>query len=370
MGTSKGSYKCPCGYETKEKGHMRRHINRKNPCEPNKKTRIDIETTFSGQKRIQEDISHLNSEEKKERFLKQCLNNTTKLHTLGNMTVNQLARKILGCIKNSTNRRKHEDVLWNVDDIVEILQKNKEYIIHDTILGSLIFPIILTNGYHNTPSFDRINDKKGYSIDNIEVRPHFLNTSFGKLTTQYLKDIVYIREQLQNENELINISKNINLKHSNNFFYYLAKCAKKSNNKTNRRKFEFDSLHECMVFYIKQYIKQGGRCAYSNIPIYPEIGHRFKISPERIDPRKNYSEDNLILITVGLNGPPSGQFLNKNLTEEQREIALESAKFNQEYWDKCTKMTPEIYKKCEESRIYGKQILLENLNNEIKKLIF
>ena len=41
----------------------------------------------------------------------------------------------------------------------------------------------MKSGYHNTASFDRIDDSLAYTEDNIEIRPHFLNTPF-KLTTQ------------------------------------------------------------------------------------------------------------------------------------------------------------------------------------------
>ncbi len=368
MGVVEGIYRCLCGFESVEKSHMNRHLNRKTPC-AYRDSVPDSDATFYGEKRKQEDISHLTTEEKKERFLKQCLNNTTKLHMVGNMTIKQLSRKILGCMKDSTHRRKHGDVLWNEDDILKILEANKHYIVPDTILGDIIFPMTLTNGYHNTPSFDRINNDLGYFIENVEVRPHFLNTTH-KLTTAHIKNIIHDREQKQNENELINISRNINLEHKYdiNFFYYLAKSIKRCyNKKHNRRIFDFESLEECMIFLIKQYIKQGGRCVYSNIPIYPETNHEYKISPERIHPGKNYSKDNLILITVGLNGPPSGQFLNKNLTDEQRETAIESAKFNSEYWNKCTKITPELSKKIEDLHKYGEKILTNNLNVEIRK---
>ena len=368
MGVLKGIYRCPCGYETKELGHMRRHLNKQKLCNFNKNRMLNVDDLFFGEKRITEDLSHLTVEEKHKRLLQQCLNNTTKYHMLGNMTIEQLAKKIIACMKDSTHRRDHEDVLWTKEDMVKILEDNKIYIISDTILGNLEFPMMLTNGYHNTVSFDRINNNIGYSKNNIEIRPRFLNTTY-KLTTQDIKNLVEIREQKQNLQELINISKNINLVCNNsNFFYKLAKGAKEgcSRSKEKHKTFDFINIKECVLFLIKKFIEQGGRCAYSNIPIYPEASHKFKISPERIDPTKGYSSYNITLIVVGLNGPLSGQYLNKNLTEEERQVALEAGKFNQEYWDTCTKMTPDIRLRCEESRNFGCKILLENLNNKIQ----
>ena len=145
----------------------------------------------------------------------------------------------------------------------------------------------------------------------------------------------------------------------------MANSAKRNclKSKENHKTFDFKTVKEGAIFLIKKYIEQGGRCAYTNIPIYPEVNNCYKISPERVNPTKGYSEDNIILIVVGLNGRLSGQYLNKNISEEQKQLALEAGKFNQEYWDTCTKMTIEIKKHCNEAREYGKQILLANLNN-------
>jgi hypothetical protein len=170
---------------------------------------------------------------------------------------------------------------------------------------------------------------------------------------------------------LLHIANNINQFDSKNFFYKLAtsiisscKCAKKK-----IKNFEFNGNMECALFLIKKYIDQGGRCAYSNVPIYPKIRHMYKLSPERINPTGPYSTDNVVLIVVGLNGQPSGQFLNNHLNDEERLKALKLGKFNQEYWNSCTKIDSEINKKCQDVKNYGKQILLNNLNDEMKNIL-
>ena len=109
-----------------------------------------------------------------------------------------------------------------------------------------------------------------------------------------------------------------------------------------------------MQFLVKEdltnlYLNQGGRCLYSYTPIYPMANHKYKISVERIDPRKNYNRENTVLVTIGLNGRPCGQFLNKSISSEQREIALANGTFNQIYWDKCTKLTGDIRIECEDA---------------------
>ena len=185
--------------------------------------------------------------------------------------------------------------------------------------------MMLTNGYHNSASFDRIRDDDEYREDNIEIRPRFLNTQY-KLTTQDLRELVLLRENAQDKLELITIAKYINEYNTLNFFYDLAEGIKQHSNE--RKTFEFKLINECAYFLIKKYVNQGGRCFYSQIPMYPEVNYQYKISPERLNPTGPYSQENIVLIIIELNGPLSGQYLNKNLTEEQRQEALEAGQFN------------------------------------------
>jgi hypothetical protein len=87
---------------------------------------------------------------------------------------------------------------------------------------------------------------------------------------------------------------------------------------------------------IQQYIEQGGRCYYSNIPINLLHNDIFTTSIERKDPTKSYSRDNIVLIVVGLNYGIKGQFLNPHLSDEEQHNALNAAIFNQKYWDEYT----------------------------------
>ena len=62
-------------------------------------------------------------------------------------------------------------------------------------------------------------------------------------------------------------------------------------------------------------------------------------------------------------------YLNSKLSIEERQVALEAGKFSQEYWNQCTKITPEILERCEDVREYGKKILFNSLSDEIKKYL-
>ena len=273
------------------------------------------------------------------------------------------------------NERNHVELSWTPEEFLRILQDNKIYTVKDSVLGDLEFPLKLTNGWYNTCSPDRIDDNIGYSIDNIEFRPSFLNNSY-KISTQMIREIVIMREVFTEENMqyLSCISKEMSLYndkfgkvHENSpkiqLFYTISKTAKKDvENKEKSRNLQFDfySIKECAVHLMKLFIKQGGRCSYSGCPLYLEVSHPYKISPERIDPSKSYSKDNITLITIGLNAAPPGQWRNTKLSDEQIKIALDAAVFNQEYWDSSTKLTPERKLKCEEVAILGRKLMEQN----------
>lgn len=109
---------------------------------------------------------------------------------------------------------------------------------------------------------------------------------------------------------------------------------------------EFKTIKSCARFLIKRFIMQGGRCFFTNIPMSLKRKSKYKISPERLDPTEGYTRNNIALIIIELNVIPPGQYRNNDLTEKQRKEEGSMAKFNQEYWDKSTKMTPEIRKIC------------------------
>jgi hypothetical protein len=274
--------------------------------------------------------------------------------SLGSKTELQYAGYILRNIKEGTKKRNviriknklelHEMPIFSHINIKEILDKNRVYTVENTIAGDLKFPLRLTNGYYNSASFDRIDDNIGYVIENIEIRPQFLN-NFYKFTTEDIRYVVNIRENIQNHIYLKD-----NYSKLKKFFFGLIHGAKIciSNKKSDRNiSIDFKSTTDFVSFLIGLYVEQGGRCAYSYIPIYPIIKHKYKISMERKNPTLSYNKNNILLIAVELNGRPCGQFLNKYISEENRQNALENGIFNQEYWNICTNLTHERKMLCE-----------------------
>jgi hypothetical protein len=303
--------------------------------------------------------------------------NKSNYNSLGAKTGIKFAKHILSNMRihNLKLNLKNESIFiadWSVEEILQILQNNTVYS-EKTVIGTLNFPVELKNGYFNTATFDRIDNNKGYERDNYVIKPHFLNVEdkkFNKFNSEDFRLLVLIREQKQNLMELGEITDILN-NDCTNFFYKLASTAKGSSVKSyDRKPYDFKTIKECVKFLIEKYIEQGGRCAYTNIPIYPISEHRYRISIERKNPLKGYTRDNIILIVGSLNFSPPGQIYNKNISEEQREIALKAAIFNQEYWDQCTLLTSERAKKCTEAKEYGKNMLslLCGIKNVFKEM--
>lgn len=296
---------------------------------------------------------------------------------LGAKTGLKFAKQILSNMRvhNLKLNLKNESIFianWSVEEILQILQNNTVYS-ENTVIGTLNFPVELKNGYFNTATFDRIDNNRGYERDNYVIKPHFLNVEdkkFNKFNSEDFRLLVLIREHKQDIKELKEIVEILN-NDCTNFFYKLASAAKGSSAKAcDRKPYGFKSIKECVKFLIEKYIEQGGRCAYTNIPIYPITEHKYKVSIERRNPLKGYLRDNIILIVSSLNFSPPGQIYNKHITEEQLQIALEAAIFNQEYWNKCTLLTPERAKKCFEAKEYGKDMLsvLSGIKNVFKEM--
>jgi hypothetical protein len=316
-------YKCECGHETNKKYSMKIHLNRKISCMTNKNMSIiNINTLCVS--RINTNLSHLTIEEKKtrEKEMKKQRNikRNFKEYSIGGMTEIQYASRLLKNMKKRINENKLSIHDWTVETFLKLLQQNTIYKII-TMYGILEFPMVLTNGYHNSASIDRIDDNEGYILSNIEIRPHFLNTRY-KLSTKDLKTII--------ESKLINSFQEININYK--YFYILANHAKQNKRKIN---FDFNSIKECTEFLIELFKQQNGKCHYSKIPIYAIHNHKYRISIERLDSTKSYNKNNIVLIVVGLNNRPSGQYKNIHLTIQQKEFASKVGSFNQEYWNKC-----------------------------------
>ena len=335
-------YKCVCGKsETKRRDAIRYHLGSRNSCMPDDisdiEEYIDTLTVVPKlhkhviEKEKRKDLSNLSEEEKIKYTKDRQKAYDLKRGITGSMNKEQYAAYLLKNMIVHSKAREHELPNWNVKDVLKILEDNIVYTI-ETDIGVLEFPMVLTNGYFNSASFDRIDNDIPYNIDNIEIRPHFLNASRFKISTNDIKDIIKIRDKEIDLDIIKEIHDIIDSKPNyTNFFYLLAKNAHKSASKKHLDRnitFDFDSIIECMEYLKELYKSQNFRSIYTNVPIYPIPYHKYLVSLERIDPTKSYCKGNLILIEVGLNGRPAGRHDNINLSLEEREEECNQGKFN------------------------------------------
>ncbi len=354
-------YKSVCGYTTDEKHKLIRHIN-SHKCTDFKTLGIELKK--------RENLDHLTDIEKltrrkqqlksykiknKEHNKKQQHEYDLKKGFLGAQTELQFAGQILKHMKCHSKTRNHEiPDYWSVDKVLKLLCDNKVYKIK-TNIGLFEFPMMITNGFHNSASIDRIDNTKGYTIENIEIRPTFLNSP-RKLTTDNIRQIPILRTTRREINELENIIKILETKILSHHFFYQNSRHKKTLKKRNLN-FDFETIEEFVKFLIDQYIEQGGRCYYSNIPISLLHNDNYTTSIERKNPSKSYSKENVVLIVVGLNYGIRGQFLNQYLSDEERFNALNAAIFNQEYWDNCTLVDSEESIKIKDAIEYDRNFM-------------
>ena len=52
-------------------------------------------------------------------------------------------------------------------------------------------------------------------------------------------------------------------------------------------------------FLIEQYLRQGGRCYYTNVPL--DVNGEWKWSKERLDPSLGYTKENVVLVIQRVN---------------------------------------------------------------------
>lgn len=86
---------------------------------------------------------------------------------------------------------------------------------------------------------------------------------------------------------------------------FVKRLIHKTRSTSKRRKGDAKTHQLTTNMLINLYKKQNGRCAYSNIPL--GINGPYQMSVERIDVKKGYIENNILLIILGLNvGDRSG----------------------------------------------------------------
>lgn len=151
--------------------------------------------------------SKLQENEKEKYYIERIKTGTTTgyKNKYGSMSLTQFSNTLMRYIKQVCVRGQYDIPSFSIRDI---LINNPNYVVKNTIVGDLIFPMMLTNGYHNSASFNRINSKLGYITTNIEIRPCFLNNT-KKMNIDDFNYILKMRRNVQSDEELCEIAKHI-----------------------------------------------------------------------------------------------------------------------------------------------------------------
>lgn len=354
-------YKCVCEwFETPRKGDMRRHLQRYGCIDEE-----DIDILCSTRKN--RDLSHLDKEDRQDLWKKENREKDQIRACPGGRDENEFITDLFHGMKLHSKRRGHSEPEFTKDELLQFVKEKQVYRVK-TDIGNIEIPLLLTNGYINSVSMDRICNDEGYTKDNVRVIPYFLNVEdeqFSKINPHDWKEIVILREQDRTAEELTKI---INIIKSNKSTDFLSRLAQNAYHNSLRKGIEFDFVDykELRRFLINKFIDQGGRCAYLGIPIYPIKNHKYKMSIERIDPTKGYERNNIALIVSSLNGRPIGRYNNKNISDEERQEAVNAGTlgFNIDNLDQWTLLTPERKKILEGFKEKERNIINRLINTE------
>ena len=205
------------------------------------------------------------------------------------------------------------------------------------------FQMNFTLGFHNSVSFDRIDDSKGYSKSNVQVRPLCLNTC-RHLLDEHFEIIEKTRVKSRTFVDIISVFDVDNCERS------IQKLA------TSLRSMGYDmGKYESFEYILNLFIKQGGRCNYSGVPLLFD-NSPLTCSVKRIDPSNSDLENNLVLIAKGLHGI----FAHKqstSWTKAEKLKHIQDNKFSQQYWDSSTNVSCEIKQLIELERKKDMEIL-------------
>jgi hypothetical protein len=200
-------YKCVCEwFETHRKGDMRRHLQRYGCLEEEE---IDIICIT----RKNRDLSYLDKNERIELWKSESKQKDQIKSCPGGRNEREFIIDLIGSMKQHSKRLNHNEPELNLEQLTNFIKKKQIYKV-ETSIGTIEIPLLLTNGYINSASIDRISNDNGYLEDNIRVIPYFLNVEdvqFSKINPYDWKEIVILREQERNIEELTKISNILHL---------------------------------------------------------------------------------------------------------------------------------------------------------------
>jgi len=258
----------------------------------------------------------------------------------GSQNTLQRARRLLTGMKARTKKhnKSYPTNPWNApeftpEDIVEIARKTPEYVVNETIR----FPLLWTNGSRYSASPDRIDDALGYTKANVSWRPVLLNAPLAWRSEEIIEtrsaSISDAPDDWKRDVEAMLASTTIATHASLMWSFYERAGGALERNLYKYGITKEDGKRKLAALFLKKFVEQGGRCFYSNRPMTFKRGYsRNKMSPERLDATKPYSEENVVLICVALNASPGKEHTRGALTEEQRRVVGKTRSIDRGEW--------------------------------------
>jgi hypothetical protein len=181
--------------------------------------------------------------------------------------------------QRNSRGRKHSEVEWNLDELrIWVANELEKSGFRCNYSGLKLTP--------ENVSIERLDENKGYSSTNcVLIDIHFqVGNKFGNI--QWTHDKVQSVHHLR--------KKEIEMDFGIEFFKKLDHMVDGCNSRTKKRN---HSPSEVTVEKLThEYVKQGGRCYYLNIPL--RMKGNWQMSVERLDESKGYIDGNWVLVVL------------------------------------------------------------------------
>jgi len=270
---------------------------------------------------------------KKTRICQSCENKRKKSGI--NSNIEKFFTNTLSNIRHRSNTKREAgrsefvECKITVKELIEIFDKQKGLCFYSRI------PMIPMIGSDYKVSVERLNNSVGYILTNIVLCCHEMNgicqwtdnkiqKLFEEISQPFFPSSTIFQLRNQKKQKFDNVDAS-NRKCRECGIIKLIKCFPStsictqcrmktpirklqdllSNSKHNARNYSGD--HTLTMEQIQaKYYKQDGRCYYSRIPLTFDWEKDFNMSLERIDPKLNYTDENVVLIAkefnIGFNG--------------------------------------------------------------------
>jgi hypothetical protein len=177
--------------------------------------------------------------------------------------------------KRNSRGRKHDEVEWNLDELRKWIANELEKLGFRCYLGGLKL----------TPenvSIERLDESKGYSSANCVLIDIHFQVGYNQWSCEKVQIVHHLRK------------KEIEMDFGIEFFKKLDHMVDGCNSRTKKRN---HSPSEVTVEKLThEYVKQGGRCYYLNIPL--RMKGNWQMSVERLDESKGYIDGNWVLVVL------------------------------------------------------------------------